>query len=630
MIRFAEIFTGRVKMTFYESARFINNLYHDLKIQRKSFRRRLRLRLNYLRARSRRKRMGQTVFIGITGSAGKTTATDLAAGILSGMGPCQQTREYNALDSVIRLLLATGRADRYCVAELAATGPGTLDSSVRLFKPDVAVITLIGRDHYSAYKSIEAIAAEKEKVVLALPPGGTAVLNIDDPLVREIGERCSRRVVWFGEGEDADLRLLEARSRWPEPLILKIAVAGRIYEVRTQLHGVHMATPVLAALGVAMALNVPMEEAISAIATIQPPDGRMQIVTGADGVTFIRDDWKAPAWSLDAPLRFLKDAKADRKVAVVGTLSHHSGKDAEKYKKYCLKVRESADLVVFVGPHAHHALHARKTRNDDTIRGFSNIRHAATFLKTALRAGDLVFLKGSHKKDHLIRIILDRFRPIQCWRDYCDKVIFCDACPMLLHPFEGNPFETPMATCTGSAVPVVVGLGNPVASLRDTAHNVGHRVLDALARDAGVSWEEVPEGLISSMMLRGKTIRLLKPGAAMNNSGVIVRRFLERTGGDPQRCVVVHDDADLHLGEVRFKSGGGDAGHKGMRSVISALGTGEIPRARLGIRRSGDKTRARGFVLAGFSSAEETILLRMVEKGSGMLRERLQSLLESN
>jgi len=617
-----------VKTAFYELSRLIDNLCKHLKIQRKSFRRRFRLGLNYFRARFYRTRLNQTTFIGVTGSAAKTTTTDLTAAILSGTGLCRQTREYNALDSVIRLLLATGRLDRYCIAELAATGPGTLDLSVRVFKPDVAVITVIGRDHYSAYKSMEAIAAEKEKLVSALPPEGTAILNVDDPLVRAIGERCSRRVVWFGEDTGADLRLLETRSCWPEPLTLRVAVGSETYEVRTQLHGVHMVTPVLAALGVALAEGIPLDKAITALRHVQPPDGRMQAVAGDDGVVFVRDDWKAPAWSLDAPLRFLKDAKAARKVAVMGTLSHQSGKDAEKYKKFCLKAREIADLVVFVGPHAHHALRARKTKDDDSIQGFPNIRHAATFLKTVLKKGDLVLLKGSHKADHLVRLILNRSHPIQCWRDHCDKVLFCDACPMLYQSFEDNPFEIPMAPCSGPSVLVMVGLGNPVMSLRETAHNVGHRVLDALARDAGIPWKEAPEGLVSSMMLRGKTIRLLKPGMAMNSNGVMVRRFLERMGGDPQHCIIVHDDADLLLGEVRFKSEGGDAGHRGMSSVISALGTVEIPRVRLGIRRVGDKTKARRFVLSKFSSAEEAILSRMIGKASRTLKERLQSLLE--
>ena len=590
-------------------------------------RRRLKRRVRYYLALLHRRKLDQLTFVGITGSAAKTTATDLSAAILGQFGRCQKTHEFNALGDIVRTILKTGRAHRYCIAELAATGPGTLDSPIRIFKPDVAVMTVIGRDHYSAYKSMEAIAAEKEKVVLALPPEGTAVLNIDDPLVRAIGERCTRRVIWFGEGEGADLRLLEARSRWPEPLTLLVAFEDMTYEVRTQLHGVHMVTPVLASLGVSLATGIRLEDAVRVLAEVPPPDGRMQVVAGADGVTFVRDDWKAPAWSLDAPLRFLKDAKADRKVAVVGTISDMTGDNGLKYRKIARKVREYADLAVFVGPHAHRAVRARQNEKDTSIQGFPNIRQAADYLQSELRKGDLVLLKGSHNADHLVRIVFDRTTHIGCWKDQCEKKIFCNRCPRLYAPSGSAAFHRLMDINPGQERFVVVGLGNPVASLRDTGHNAGCRVLDALARDAGSLWKREAEGSVSSMVLGGRTIRLFKPGAAMNSNGDMMGRFLERMGGAPQHCFIVHDDADLFLGDVRFKAEGGDAGHKGMRSVISALGTVAIPRVRIGIRRFNDKSKAQSFVLPKFSSNEEAALSRAVEKASEILKKRLRDLI---
>ena len=142
--------------------------------------------------------------------------------------------------------------------------------------------------------------------------------------MRSIGEGCNRRIIWFGEGAGATLRLREARSRWPDPLTLFFEYQNKTYEVRTQLHGTHMAIPVLASLGVALAADLPLEKAIVAIAQVQPTEGRMQVVSGDDGVVFIRDDSKAPHWSLNAPLEFLREARADRKVAVVGTISDAS------------------------------------------------------------------------------------------------------------------------------------------------------------------------------------------------------------------------------------------------------------------------------------------------------------------
>ena len=423
-----------------------------------------KLKIKYLRAILHRRRIDHVTFIGITGSAGKTTTKDLTATILANCNPCQKTfLSYNTLSSIVRTVLNTHKVHRYCVAEVAAYSPGTLDLSLRLLKPNIAVITLIGGDHFSDFKSMEAIALEKGKVVRALPLHGTAVLNIDDPLVRSIGEGCNRRIIWFGEGAGATLRLREARSRWPDPLTLFFEYQNKTCEVRTQLHGTHMAIPVLASLGVALAADLPLEKAIVAIAQVQPTEGRMQVVNGDDGVVFIRDDSKAPHWSLNAPLEFLREAKADRKVAVVGTISDASRDNTRKYKKVCRQIREFADLVVFVGPHAHRALRARQSESDSAIQGFSSIRYAATYLQTELRKGDLVLLKGSNKADHLVRLIIKRSRPIQCWKDRCGVEVFCDMCSKLYKPSPDMPFAAPIGPQTGPAVPVVVGLGNPDA-----------------------------------------------------------------------------------------------------------------------------------------------------------------------
>jgi UDP-N-acetylmuramyl pentapeptide synthase len=435
------------------------------------------LKLKYLLASLHRRRLNHVTFIGITGSAGKTTTTDMTATILANFGPCQQTVQYNMLTAIIGRVWHTHKVHRYCVAELAAYGPGTLDKTVRLFKPDIAVITLIGRDHYSAYKSMEALAAEKEKVVMGLSPHGTAVLNIDDPLVRSIGERCNRRIIWFGKSVGATLRLIEASSLWPEPLTMLFEYQDKTYEVRTQLHGTHMAIPVLASLGVALAADMPLEKAILAIAQAQPIEGRMQVVTGDDGVVFIRDDCKAPYWSLHAPLKFLQEARADRKIAIIGTISDSSGDASKRYKRYCRQIREYADIVVFIGPNAHRALRAKQNESDSTIQGFSSICYAANYLQAELRKGDLVLLKGSYKADHLSRLITNRVRPIQCWKDRCNVDVFCDKCPKLYKLFPDIPFATQIGLQTGATVPVVVWLRNFGAlfllSLKSLLRNLG-------------------------------------------------------------------------------------------------------------------------------------------------------------
>lgn len=583
------------------------------------------LKLKYILASIQHRRINHVTFIGITGSVGKTTTKDLTAAILAGFGPCQKTNlSFNVAAAVIGTIWHTRKAHRYCVAELAAYGPGTMDLSVRVLRPDIAVITRIGRDHYSAYKSMEALAAEKEKLVLALPPGGVAVLNGDDPLVRAIGEHCNRRVIWFGEGDGATLRLLEAHSSWPEPLTLTIEYQDKIYEVRTQLYGKHMATSVLAAIGVALAANLPLEQAINTMAKAQPTEGRMQAVTDLDGVVFMRDDFKAPYWSINAPLEFLREARAERKVAVIGMISDSSGDYGPKYKTLGRLLLDIADLIVFIGPHANRALRGNSGKTFNTIRAFLNIQNAAAFLNKELKPGDLVLLKGTNEQDHLVRLILSRQNPIQCWESQCGSLSYCNTCSKLYQPLPYTDNSAFDSAPSGPAVPVVVGLGNPGRRFQHTPHNVGYRVLDSLARSGNGIWRKHPEGKVCALDLNGVAVQLFKPGTAMNNCGIMVRRFLARNGCRPQNCIIVHDDMNFTLGSVRLKSQGGDAGHKGMRSILSAFDTENIPRVRLGVGLQTDISEAKQFVLTKFSAREEEQIAPAIEQAANLVREFAQ------
>ncbi|MCK0510753.1 aminoacyl-tRNA hydrolase [Aromatoleum buckelii] len=564
-----------------------------------------------------RPRLDAVTFVAITGSAGKTGAKDLAAAVLQVLGPCQMSSvSTNDHFGVAETVLGTTRRHRFSVVEMGAPRPGYLDRSLRMVRPRIAVLTLVARDHFTRYKSVEAIAAEKGKVVSALPPDGIAVLNIDDPLVRAIGESCGRRVIWFGQREGATVRLREARSRYPEPLTLTVDYAGRIYEIATALHGTHQAPSVLIALCVGLAAGVPMETAIAALAKVPITPARMEIMSADNDAVFIRDDWKAPVWSFQAPLDFLREARAERKVAIIGTLSDYSLSASKLYPKIARQVREVADLAIFVGPHALRALKARSKPDDLSILAFPDIRAAAEHLHAALGAGDLVLVKGSHKADHLTRLILDRTERVLCWDDRCRRGTLCERCPKLRDPaFASGPPEpvsrrlfTRAASSEEESVVAVVGLGNAGVQFDGTPHNVGRGVLDELVRSAGKQWIEEGEGHVCSIVVEGLGVKLLKPSGAINQCGPKVRDFLERTGVDVRRCILVHDDMDLMLGDVRIKRDGGDAGHKGVRSVIAALGTGSFARVRVGVRKEGERQAARNLVLTKYSATDEAPL----------------------
>lgn len=596
-----------------------------------------RERVTHYRAWLKRRTLRGVTFIGITGSAGKTTAKDLAAAILERLGPCHRNpitaNEHYYVD---RTVATTTHEHRFCIVEASATKLGYLDRSVQSIRPRIAAVTLIAREHYSAFGSLEAIAAEKGKLVAALPPDGIAVLNIDDPLVRAIGERHRGRILWVGKDQAADLRLIDCQSNWPDPLVLSIAWEGSTVELRTRLHGTHLALPVLTAIGIGLAAGATLDQAVAAVAEAEPPEARMQIEVCNDGVVFVRDDWKAAQWSLKAPLEFMRTARAPRKVVVLGTISDSAKSPTQRYAHAARDALKAADLVLLVGTQALKGAKSSATGGSgENVKAFASVRDAALFLRDELRAGDLVLLKGTGPHDHLVRLMFDRNQPVQCWLPSCGMPYNCDQCPRLYRPpkVQAGAHDLPGEAAVRMPAddsPLIAGLGNAAARLFDTPHNVGYRVVDGLARSAGASWQRVPEGVIATAGIAGVPTTLFKPGANINVSGTQMQAFLERTGRSLHNCIVVYDDMDLELGTCRERRGGSDGGHKGIKSIIATFGTDDFQRVRIGVRRPGETRRAKELVLQKLTSADEAALAAGLEQAETAIRSRIASLHEAS
>jgi PTH1 family peptidyl-tRNA hydrolase len=152
---------------------------------------------------------------------------------------------------------------------------------------------------------------------------------------------------------------------------------------------------------------------------------------------------------------------------------------------------------------------------------------------------------------------------------------------------------------------IVVGLGNPGPEYQGTRHNVGHRVLDHLARTVvRRKWRRDDSTMLCAGTWRGNAVKLLKPVAFMNESGPVVARALRRHRSEAADLVLVYDDIDLPLGAVRVRMKGSSGGHKGVRSVIEALGTEDIRRVKIGIGRPEHKHDVPDHVLTTFSPDE--------------------------
>lgn len=173
----------------------------------------------------------------------------------------------------------------------------------------------------------------------------------------------------------------------------------------------------------------------------------------------------------------------------------------------------------------------------------------------------------------------------------------------------------------------LVGLGNPGDKYKDTRHNVGWMVLDALRTQSSFSspYESGEySGQIATGIIGGCDVTMLYPTTYMNNSGAAVKKFVPNH--DIKQLIVIHDDIDLAFGEIKVVVGRGAGGNNGVASIIDALGTNEFVRVRIGIAPrsffSGEVKRPKGggplerFVLKPFSSSEAKALPEIIDRAT--------------
>jgi len=168
---------------------------------------------------------------------------------------------------------------------------------------------------------------------------------------------------------------------------------------------------------------------------------------------------------------------------------------------------------------------------------------------------------------------------------------------------------------------LIVGLGNPGRTYAHNRHNVGFRCLNYFARLHSIRFDHRQcRAKVGTSELRGGKLLLAKPRTFMNLSGNSVACLAHKHGIPLSNLLVIYDDLDLPLGKIRLRQNGGSGGHKGMNSIISALGSEEFPRIRVGIGRpQGGKQSISedaivNYVLSDFSPQEEAIIKPVIVK----------------
>ncbi len=169
----------------------------------------------------------------------------------------------------------------------------------------------------------------------------------------------------------------------------------------------------------------------------------------------------------------------------------------------------------------------------------------------------------------------------------------------------------------------LIGLGNPGVAYQQTRHNIGFLVVEEIAKRAKMEWhlKRALEAEIAEGQMNEKNVRLCKPQAFMNASGRALQKIKKKHPFTPEELLVIYDDADLPFGNVRFKTGGTSAGHRGMQSVLELFVNGTtVRRLRLGIGRPDHPdVELEDFVLQRWTAKEQERLPHIIDEAIAII-----------
>ncbi|HLE15011.1 MAG TPA: UDP-N-acetylmuramoyl-tripeptide--D-alanyl-D-alanine ligase [Anaerolineales bacterium] len=336
--------------------------------------------------------------IGITGSVGKSTTKELVASVLA--------QRYSTLKSPGNLnneiglpltMLKLNEDHERAVLEMGFYVPGEIRFLCDLALPQVGVVTNIGTVHAERAGSVEAIAQGKAELVQSLPasPEGIAILNYDDPLVREMGHQTQADVVYYGLSSDADLWADEVEGLGLEGIRFRIHYQDEEVHLRVPLIGRHSVHTALRAAAVGLTDGLTWQEIVEGLRSNQP-QLRLVAVRATSGALLLDDTYNASPESTLAALNLLDELEG-RKVAVLGDMLELGPYEWKGHEMVGVRAAEVVDQLVTLGERGRMiaAAAARAGLSNQAITELPDNQEAITFLQDHLGPQDVVLVKGS-------------------------------------------------------------------------------------------------------------------------------------------------------------------------------------------------------------------------------------------
>jgi UDP-N-acetylmuramoyl-tripeptide--D-alanyl-D-alanine ligase len=344
-------------------------------------------------ARSIRERYPFTL-IAITGSAGKTTTKEMIATLVaSERRTFKSWGNFNNLIGCPLCIDNTPDDAEVVVSEMGMNHKGEIAQLAGLLRPDVGVYTNIGPVHIEFFGTIEKIAEAKRELLENVKPGGTIILNADNPYVMDISRGFEGRKVTYGLDHEADFRGVNIRER---------GLLGTSFEVADHsfalsLPGRHNLENLLAAIATARAIGISWEGIERGVSDLKPAAHR-GIILDAGGATIYDDTYNSNPYALGRALTLMEQADVTgRRIAVIGDMLELGEKELDYHREAGRAIPGSIDVVIGVGKRSSALLEgaAEAGFGNGNRHHFDDALSAAKFLKTFLRPGDLVLIKAS-------------------------------------------------------------------------------------------------------------------------------------------------------------------------------------------------------------------------------------------
>ena len=337
--------------------------------------------------------------VGITGSVGKSTTKELVASVLEQRyrtlkNPGNMNNEIGLPLTLLRL----SEGYEVAVLEMGFYVPGEISFLCDLALPQVGVITNVGTVHAERAGSQEAIALGKSELVQALPaaPEGTAILNFDDPWVREMAARTQAQVFFYGLDPQADLWADEVESTGLEGIHFRLHYRNETLYLRVPMIGRHSVHTALRAAAVGLVEGLTWQEIVSGLQSGHS-QLRLVAVRSKTGALLLDDTYNASPESTLAALNLLSELEG-RKVAVLGDMLELGPYEEHGHQMVGARAAEVVEILVTVGERGRMIASAAGAAGLDPshIIELDNAQQVVEYLRPQLQESDVVLVKGSH------------------------------------------------------------------------------------------------------------------------------------------------------------------------------------------------------------------------------------------